>query len=115
MQRRDIWWGVAQACPDFAILRAARARWPGALRARDQRSAVVDGDIADLAQPFDHYPFSKVSITGSASIMLFGMEAELIAKGTLIKPSWRVALLGSDLMSGVCIKRRFSTDCLPAR
>jgi glycosyltransferase involved in cell wall biosynthesis len=98
MQRRDIWWGRwlrhAQISPFYVrLVRVGRAHYEREIN----EVLVVDGDIADLAQPFDHYPFSKgLDHWISKHNAYSRMEAELIAKGTLIKPSWRVALLGSD-------------------
>ena len=58
---------------------------------------VVDGDIIDLTQPFDHYPFSKgLDHWISKHNTYSRMEAEVIANGALIKPSWRIAILGND-------------------
>lgn len=98
MRRRDIWWGRwlkhAQISPFFVrLVRAGRAHYEREIN----EVLVVDGDISDLAQPFDHYPFSKgLDHWISKHNAYSRMEAELIAKGALIKPSWRVALFGKD-------------------
>ena len=98
MRRRDIWWGRwlkhAQISPFFVrLVRAGRVHYEREIN----EVLVVDGDIADLAQSFDHSPFSKgLDHWISKHNAYSRMEAELIAKGALIKPSWRVALFGSD-------------------
>ena len=58
---------------------------------------VVDGDIADLTQAFDHYPFSK----GFRSLInkhntYSRMEAHLVANRSYITPSWKTALFDRD-------------------
>ena len=80
---------------------SAMAKWQVAWRTHYEREInevlVVDGDIIDLAKPFDHCPFSKgLDHWISKHNVYSRMEAELIVKGTLIKPSWRVALFGDD-------------------
>ena len=98
MRRRDIWWGrwlkYAQISPFYVrLVRVGRAHYEREIN----EVLVVDGDIVDLTQPFDHYPFSKgLDHWISKHNTYSRMEAELIAKGTLIKPSWSVALFGND-------------------
>ncbi|HTN93491.1 MAG TPA: glycosyltransferase family 2 protein [Gallionella sp.] len=98
MRRRDIWWGRwlkhAQISPFFVrLVRVGRAHYEREIN----EVLVVDGDISDLAQPFDHYPFSKGLDHWIGKHNTYSrMEAEVIAKGALIKPSWRIALLGKD-------------------
>jgi glycosyltransferase involved in cell wall biosynthesis len=98
MRRRDIWWGRwlkhAQISPFYVrLVRVGRAHYEREIN----EVLVVDGDIADLAQPFDHYPFSKgLDHWISKHNTYSSMEAELIAKGAFIKPSWRIALFGDD-------------------
>ena len=98
MRRRDIWWGRwlkhAQISPLYVrLVRIARAHYEREIN----EVLVVDGDIADLAQPFDHYPFSKgLDHWISKHNVYSRMEAELIVKGAHITPSWRVALFGND-------------------
>ena len=98
MRRRDIWWGRwlkhAQISPFYVrLVRAERAHYKREIN----EVLVVEGDIVDLAQSFDHYPFSKgLDHWISKHNTYSRMEAEVIAKGTLIKPSWYIALLGDD-------------------
>jgi len=98
MRRRDIWWGRwlkhAQISPFYVrLVRAGRAHYKREIN----EVLVVEGDIVDLAQSFDHYPFSKgLDHWISKHNTYSRMEAEVIAKGTLIKPSWYIALLGDD-------------------
>lgn len=98
MRRRDIWWGrwlkYAQISPLYVrLVRVGRAHYEREIN----EVLVVDGNIIDLAKPFDHYPFSKgLDHWISKHNVYSRMEAELIAKGALIKPSWCVALFGDD-------------------
>jgi glycosyltransferase involved in cell wall biosynthesis len=98
MRRRDIWWGRwlkhAQISPLYVrLVRVGRAHYEREIN----EVLVVDGNIIDLARPFDHYPFSKgLDHWISKHNVYSRMEAELIAKGALIKPSWCVALFGDD-------------------
>jgi glycosyltransferase involved in cell wall biosynthesis len=98
IRRRDIWWGRwlkhAQISPFYVRLaRVGRAKYEREIN----EVLVVDGDIAELAQPFDHYPFSKGLDHWIAKHNVYSrMEAEVIAKGSVIKPSWRIALFGND-------------------
>jgi glycosyltransferase involved in cell wall biosynthesis len=98
MQRRDFWSGRwlkhAQISPFYVrLVRVGRAHYEREIN----EVLVIDGDIADLVQPFDHYPFSKgIKHWISKHNTYSCMEAELIVSGALIKPSWRVALFGTD-------------------
>ncbi len=98
MRRRDIWWGRwlkhAQISPFYVrLVRVGRAHYEREIN----EVLVVEGDIADLAQPFDHYPFSKGLDHWIAKHNTYSrMEAEVIAKGALINPSWHIALFGDD-------------------
>lgn len=98
MRRRDIWWGRwlkhAQISPFYVrLVRAGRAHYEREIN----EVLVVDGDIIDFTQPFDHYPFSKgLDHWISKHNTYSRMEAEVIANGALIKPSWRIAILGND-------------------
>lgn len=98
MRRRDIWWGRwlkhAQISPFYVrLVRAGQAHYEREIN----EVLVIDGDIADLAQPFDHYPFSKGLDHWIGKHNAYSrMEAEVIATGALIKPLWRVALFGRD-------------------
>ena len=98
MRRRDIWWGRwlkhAQISPLYVrLVRVGQAHYEREIN----EVLVVDGDIINLVMPFDHYPFSKgLDHWISKHNVYSRMEAELIAKGALIKPSWRAALFGDD-------------------
>jgi hypothetical protein len=58
----------------------------------------VDGRIADLSQPLDHYPFSKgISHWVTKHNVYSSMEAELLASGAATQDaSLRVALFEKD-------------------
>lgn len=98
MRRRDIWWGRwlkhAQISPFFVrLVRVGRGHYEREIN----EVLVVDGGISDLAQPFDHYPFSKGLDHWIGKHNAYSrMEAEVIVKGALFKPSWRIALFGKD-------------------
>lgn len=98
MRRRDIWWGRwlkhAQISPFYVrLVRVGRTHYEREIN----EVLVVDGDIQDLTEPFDHYPFSKgLDHWISKHNVYSHMEAELIASGKVIYPSWKVALFDSD-------------------
>lgn len=98
MRRRDIWWGRwlkhAQISPFYVrLVRVGLAHYEREIN----EVLVVDGDVADLVQAFDHYPFSKgLDHWISKHNVYSRMEAELISKGVSIKPLWKVALFGKD-------------------
>jgi glycosyltransferase involved in cell wall biosynthesis len=98
IRRRDIWWGRwlkhAQISPFFVrLVRVGRAHYEREVN----EVLVVEGNIVDLAKFFNHYPFSKgLDHWISKHNTYSRMEAEVIARGTLIKPSWRIALLSDD-------------------
>lgn len=98
MRRRDFWWGRwlkhAQISPFYVrLVRVGRAHYEREIN----EVLVVDGEISDLAQPFNHYPFSKgLDHWISKHNTYSRMEAEVVATRALIKPSWRIALFGSD-------------------
>lgn len=98
MRRRDIWWGRwlkhAQISPFYVrLVRVGRAHYEREIN----EVLVVDGEIADLAQPFVHYPFSKgLDHWISKHNTYSRMEAEVVVKGAFIKPVWRIALFGRD-------------------
>ncbi|MBC7756413.1 MAG: glycosyltransferase family 2 protein [Bdellovibrio sp.] len=116
MRRRDIWWGRwlkhAQISPFYVrLVRVGRAHYEREIN----EVLVVDGDIVDLTQPFDHYPFSKgLDHWISKHNTYSRMEAEVIAKGALIKPSWRIGLFGHDF-SERRIHQKAIFYSLPAR
>jgi len=98
MRRRDIWWGTwlrrSQISPFYVrLLRPERARYEREIN----EVLVVDGPIADLAQPFDHYPFSKGLDHWLDKHNTYSrMEAQLILSRSVPQPSWRTALFGRD-------------------
>lgn len=98
MRRRDIWWGTwlrrSQISPFYVrLLRPDRAHYEREIN----EVLVVDGPIADLAQPFDHYPFSKGLDHWLDKHNTYSrMEAQLILSRSVQQPSWRTALLGAD-------------------
>ena len=98
MRRRDIWWGRwlkhAQISPFYVrLVRVGRTHYEREIN----EVLVVDGRIVDLTQPFEHYPFSKgLDHWISKHNTYSRMEAEVIAKGDLIKPNWHTALFGGD-------------------
>ncbi len=98
MRRRDIWWGRwlkhAQISPYYVrLVRVGCIHYEREIN----EVLVVDGDIQDLTEPFDHYPFSKgLDHWVSKHNVYSHMEAELIASGKVIDPSWKVALFDKD-------------------
>ncbi|WP_342617497.1 glycosyltransferase family 2 protein [Rhodoferax sp. GW822-FHT02A01] len=98
MQRRDIWWGTwlrhAQISPYFVrLVRVGRARYEREVN----EVLVVDGAIHDLRHTFDHYPFSKGLDHWIAKHNVYSrMEAQVIASGNGVEPTWGKALFGKD-------------------
>lgn len=98
MRRRDIWWGTwlrhAQISPYYVRLaRVGRAHYEREVN----EVLVVDGAIHDLQGSFDHYPFSKGLDHWIAKHNVYSrMEAEVIASGKGIQPSWKTAFFGRD-------------------
>ena len=98
IRRRDIWWGTwlkhAQISPFYVrLVRVGQARYEREIN----EVLVVDGDIHELNSPFDHYPFSKGLAHWIAKHNIYSsMEAEVIKRGAVQKPSWKVAILGKD-------------------
>jgi glycosyltransferase involved in cell wall biosynthesis len=98
MRRRDIWWGTwlrhAQISPYYVRLaRTGRAHYEREVN----EVLVVDGDIHDLKESFDHYPFSKGLDHWITKHNVYSrMEAEVIASGKGIRPSWKTAFFGRD-------------------
>jgi glycosyltransferase involved in cell wall biosynthesis len=98
MRRRDIWWGRwlkhAQISPFYVrLIRVGRAHYEREIN----EVLIVDGEIAELSEPFDHYPFSKGLDHWIDKHNAYSrMEAELVAKGLVIKPVWKIALFGKD-------------------
>lgn len=98
IRRRDIWWGTwlkhAQISPFYVrLVRVGRAHYEREIN----EVMVVDGDILDLAQSFDHHPFSKGLDHWIAKHNVYSrMEAQVIASGQRGKPSWREAFFNPD-------------------
>jgi glycosyltransferase involved in cell wall biosynthesis len=98
MRRRDICWGRwlkhAQISPFYVrLVRVGRAHYEREIN----EVLIVDGDIAEIKEPFDHYPFSKgLDHWINKHNAYSRMEAELVAKGLVLKPVWKVALFGKD-------------------
>jgi glycosyltransferase involved in cell wall biosynthesis len=98
LRRRDIWWGSwlkhAQISPFYVrLIRLGQARYEREVN----EVLVVDGDIHDLNSPFDHYPFSKGLSHWIAKHNIYSsMEADVIARGLVQKPSLKIAILGND-------------------
>jgi glycosyltransferase involved in cell wall biosynthesis len=99
LRRRDFLFGTwlkhAQISPFYIrLIRPRRARYTRAIN----EALEVEGEIAELAAPLDHDPFSKGIAHWVAKHNLYStMEAELIHRNQgLQRPSLRVALFGSD-------------------
>jgi len=98
MRRRDIWWGRwlkhAQISPFYVrLVRVGRAHYEREIN----EVLIVDGETAELTEPFDHYPFSKgLDHWISKHNTYSRMEAEVVANGLIVKPVWKIALFGID-------------------
>jgi glycosyltransferase involved in cell wall biosynthesis len=98
MRRRDIWWGHwlkhAQISPFYVrLIRIGRAHYEREIN----EVLIVDGEIAELSEPFDHFPFSKgLDHWINKHNTYSRMEAELLTRGLVIKPVWKIALFGKD-------------------
>ncbi|HET8870089.1 MAG TPA: glycosyltransferase family 2 protein [Aquabacterium sp.] len=97
IRRRDIWWGRwlkhAQISPFY--IRLARVGKTHYEREVNE-VMVVDGEIADLQNHFDHYPFSKGLDHWITKHNVYSkMEAQVIADGD-IHPSLKTALFDAD-------------------
>lgn len=98
MRRRDIWWGTwlrrSQISPFYVrLVRPDRVRYEREIN----EVLVVDGPIAELAQAFDHHPFSKGLDHWLDKHNTYSrMEAQLIVSGSVQRASWRAALFDRD-------------------
>ena len=99
LRRRDFLFGTwlkhAQISPFYIrLVRPQRARYTRAIN----EVLEVDGAVADLGQPLDHYPFSKGIAHWIGKHNLYSsMEAELIYRRQgLEDPSLRTALTSPD-------------------
>jgi len=98
LRRRDLWRGRwlhhAQMSPLFIrLVRRGRVHCE-----REVNEAyVVNGEVRDLQCPFDHYPFSKGLEHWIAKHNVYSrMEAELICRNAVPRPSLRLALFATD-------------------
>lgn len=99
IRRRDFLFGTwlrhAQISPYYIrLVRPERARYTRAIN----EVIEVDGGLADLREPLDHFPFSKGIAHWMAKHNIYSsMEAELIVRGQgLQSPSLHSALLHAD-------------------
>lgn len=98
MRRRDIWWGTwlkhAQISPFYIrLVRVGRAHYEREIN----EVLVVNGDVHELQQPFDHFPFSKGLDHWITKHNTYSrMEAEFIAKQLGTDSSWKQALFNRD-------------------
>ncbi len=99
LRRRDFLFGTwlkhAQISPFYIrLVRPERARYTREIN----EVLEVDGPVADLRHPLDHFPFSKGIAHWVAKHNSYStMEAQLIyARGGLRNPSLRTALRGPD-------------------
>lgn len=100
MRRRDFLWGTwlkhAQITPLYIrLVRVGRARYTREIN----EVLEVDGTIADLSAPLDHFPFSKGIAQWIAKHNTYStMEAELLVAGHAIRDaSLREALFARNL------------------
>ena len=99
VRRRDFLWGRwlkhAQISPFYVrLVRPERAQYTRAIN----EVLEVAGEVRDLSQPLDHYPFSKGMARWLQKHNTYStMEAELIARNEgLQDPSWKTALRSAD-------------------
>jgi glycosyltransferase involved in cell wall biosynthesis len=99
LRRRDFLFGTwlkhAQISPYYIrLVRSERAKYMRAIN----EVLEVDGPVAELVHPLDHYPFSKGMAHWVAKHNVYStMEAELIVRGQgLHEPSVRAALGDED-------------------
>jgi glycosyltransferase involved in cell wall biosynthesis len=99
MRRRDffngIWLKHAQISPYYIrLVRRGKARYTREIN----EVLEVEGEVAVLNAPLDHFPFSKgIAHWVSKHNIYSTMEAEVIAAGrSRSEASWKTALLGKD-------------------
>ncbi len=99
VRRRDFLWDRwlkhAQISPFYIrLVRPERTRYTRAIN----EVLEVAGEVRDLSQPLDHYPFSKGMARWLQKHNTYStMEAELIARNQgLQHPSWKTALRSKD-------------------
>ena len=118
LRRRDFLFGTwlkhAQISPYYIrLVRPERARYTRAIN----EVLEVDGPVAELLHPLDHYPFSKGIAHWIAKHNTYStMEAELIFRQQGLKdPSLRKALRDPDFQLAACTRRRSSIACRAGR
>ena len=99
LRRRDYLWGTwlkhAQITPFYIrLVRLGRARYTREIN----EMLEVDGDVLDLREPFDHFPFSKGISHWIAKHNTYStMEAQLIAtRDATQNASLHTAIFGRD-------------------
>jgi glycosyltransferase involved in cell wall biosynthesis len=98
IRRRDIWWDTwlkhAQISPFYIrLVRAGRAHYEREIN----EVLVVDGEVEELLEPFDHYPFSKgLDHWINKHNTYSRMEAEFVFKQLGRDASWGEALFNKD-------------------
>lgn len=98
MRRRDIWWGVWLRRSQISPLYVRLVRPQCVHYEREINEVlVVNGPIADLKEPFDHFPFSKGLDHWLTKHNAYSrMEADLIVSRSIAKASLATAVFGSD-------------------
>jgi glycosyltransferase involved in cell wall biosynthesis len=98
IRRRD-YWGLrwlkhAQISPFFIrLVRPSRVHYEREIN----EVLVVDGETQDLKSYFDHHPFSKgMAHWISKHNQYSDLESKLIASGSVLKPSYKIAFFGDD-------------------
>lgn len=99
IRRRDFffdgaWLKYVQVTPWYVrLFRPARIRYERLVH----QVAVVDGEIGELTQPFDHYPFSKgIGFWLERHIRYAAVEAGMLVQQNREPGSWKTALFGGD-------------------
>lgn len=99
LRRRDFFQGTwlkhAQISPFYIrLVRRGKARYMREIN----EVLEVEGAIADLQSPLDHYPFSKGIAHWVAKHNVYStMEAQVVAEGlSRAQASWKTALFGKD-------------------
>jgi glycosyltransferase involved in cell wall biosynthesis len=99
LRRRDFLFGTwlkhAQISPFYIrLVRPERSRYIRPIN----EVIEVQGQVIELKEPLDHFPFSKGMAHWIAKHNTYStMEAELIVRGqVLLRPSWRAALRDPD-------------------
>jgi len=98
MRRRDLWWGTwlkhAQISPYYIrLIRVGRAHYEREIN----EILVVNGDVQDLQQHFDHFPFSKgLDHWINKHNTYSRMEAVFISSQMGGDTSWKQALFNKD-------------------